>query len=125
LTVAVGLLLRILYWTLTDMRVGLACWSVLRSRFSSRLHDSDVRDGFVLATPPVEDDVRDLHVSALDRELRPLDVLLERLPLFALISALGSVDLITFSPSKIHLSAALAAAEGEQQDDGRDGETSP
>src|SRR4029077_4205810 len=62
----------------------LASWSVLLSRCSSRLHDTHIRNGVVLTPLPAEDDLRDLHVSAFDRDLRLLDVLLPKLPLFGL-----------------------------------------
>ena len=51
---------------------------------SSRLHHSDIRDGVVLAIVPAEGDFRDLHVSALDRDFRSLDVILPSPPLFGL-----------------------------------------
>jgi hypothetical protein len=50
----------------------------------------------------VEDDIRDLHVCALDGELHLLDVSLsQRLPSL-LIDALGSVALIVVWPSSNH-----------------------
>src|SRR5687768_1311355 len=53
----------------------LASGSVPRSRLSSRLDDADVRDRVVWAVVPAEDELRDLHVTALDGQLYLLDVL--------------------------------------------------
>jgi hypothetical protein len=82
--VAFGLSLRILYWTLTDKRVASRVGASFAAVSPPAFTTPDVRDSFVLTTLPVEDDVRDLHVSAFDRELRPLDVLLPHLPFFGL-----------------------------------------
>src|SRR6185295_19888566 len=54
----------------------------LRSRLSSRLHGSDHPFGVVWAILPVEDDLRDVHVSALDGELHVLDVFLDPFRVF-------------------------------------------
>ena len=68
--------------------------SVLLSRKPSPLHDADVGDGVVAGIVPVEDDLRDLHVGALDRDLRFLDILLLPMPLFGsdLRAWIGALD---------------------------------
>jgi hypothetical protein len=73
-----------------------------------RLQDADIRQRVVRAIVPVKDEIRDLHVSALDRDFHLLDVLVPSTPA-ALIATLGSADLIVCWPSTNHLSSAALA----------------
>jgi hypothetical protein len=54
---------------------SLASRSILRGRLSSCFQDADIRDRLVGAMVLVQDDLRHLHVGALDGQLRLLDVL--------------------------------------------------
>src|SRR6185436_2698178 len=96
--------------------------SGLRSRLSSRLHGSDHPFGVVWAIVPVKDDLRDIHVSTLDREPHGLDVLLFPFPLFGSDphAWIGGLDRLLAEHEPLVLRAGRA--HGTQQDDGRNAE---
>src|SRR6185503_5546434 len=90
-----------------------------RCRLSSRLHGSHIPFGVVWAIVPVEDDLVELHVSALDGDLHVLDVLLYPFALFGSDPRawIGGLDrhLAEHEP----LVFGCGRAHGAHQDDGR------
>ena len=98
--------------------------SGLRSRLLSRLHGSDIPDGLVWAIVPVEDDLRDVHVSALDGDLHVLDVLLYPMRVFGSDphAWIGGLDRLLGEQESLVRSSD--AAHRADEDDRRDHERS-